>query len=190
MQSQTRLGAGWLLALALALSPTSLEAEPNAAGQAALILSKDVLAPEDRRKAAAAIGAFCYTYANAIPRLSPREQDWLDEELSSARALIAMGSVEYSKSIAGKDARDCVSYTISLGTTSVVTSSVATRQETLHWALLAWDLLEPDFQYYISRLAHAQAVVLSEDQIKMSGLGPILGRLIIRNIVIPHLDQK
>jgi hypothetical protein len=190
MQFQTRLGAGWLLALTLALSPASLEAEPNAAGQAALILSKDVLAPEDRRKAPAAIGAFCYTYANAIPRPSPREQDRLDGELSSERAPIAMDSVEYSKSIAGENARGCVSYTISLERASAVASRVATRGETLLWALLAWELLESDFQHYISQLAYARAVVLSEDQIKMSGSGPLLGRSIIRNIVIPYLNQK
>jgi hypothetical protein len=58
-----RLGAGWLFGLTLALSPALLKAEPNAAGQAVLILSEDELQPEDRRKAVAAIGAFCYTYA-------------------------------------------------------------------------------------------------------------------------------
>jgi hypothetical protein len=186
-----RRGAGCLLALTLALSPAPLKAEPNAAGQAALILSKDELKPEERRKALAAIGAFCYTYANAVPRLSPREQDWLDLEMSSQRTMLAMSSLEFSKWIAGERAHNCANYAITLSTTTgVVTSSVVTRQEVLLWTLLAWNLLESDFRHHVSRLAHAQLVLLSEDQIKMSGAGPLVGRLIIENVIIPYLDQK
>jgi hypothetical protein len=88
------------------MSPAQGKAEPNAAGQAALILSKDELQPEDRRKVVAAIGAYCYTYANAVPRLSPREQDWLDVEMSSDRAHLVISSVEFSKWVVGERARD------------------------------------------------------------------------------------
>jgi hypothetical protein len=127
---------------------------------------------------------------NVVPRLSPREQDWLDAELSSDRAHLAMSSVEFSKWIAGERARDCVNYASILGATDIVTLNVATRQEALLWALLAWNLLDPDFEHHISRLAHAQAVMLKEDEIKMSAAGPLVGRLILRNVLIPYLNQR
>jgi hypothetical protein len=114
-----RLGAGCLLALTLALKHAPLKAEPNAAGQAALISSKHGLQQTD-----------------------------------------------------------------------VASSNVATRQEALLWTLLALNLLEPDFQHHVSRLAHAQLVLLSEDEIKMSGAGPLVGRLIIQNIIIPYLNRR
>jgi hypothetical protein len=185
-----RLGAGCLFGLTLALSPPLLGAEPNAAGQAALILSKNKLQPDDRRKAVAAIGAFCYTYATVVPRLSPREQDWLDVELSSERTLAAIGSLEYSKWIVGEISRNCLNYATTLGVADAATSNVATQQEALLWSLLAWHLLEPDFQHHISRLAQAQLVLLSDDELKMSGAGSLVGRLIIQNIIIPYLDQR
>jgi hypothetical protein len=81
-------------------------------------------------------------------------------------------------------------YTSTLGTTDVVASSIPSRQEALLWAFMAWNLLESDFEHHISRLVNAQVVTLKEDEIKMSGAGPLIGRLIPRNVLIPHLGRR
>jgi hypothetical protein len=110
--------------------------------------------------------------------------------LSSERTLAAIGSLEYSKWIVGEISRNCLNYATTLGVADAATSNVATQQEALLWSLLAWNLLEPDFQHHISRLAQAQLVLLSDDELKMSGAGSLVGRLIIQNIIIPYLDQR
>jgi hypothetical protein len=185
-----RLGAGYFVGVALALSPTTLAGEPNAAGRAWQALSKDWLNAEDRQTASTAIAEFCKTFANAVPTLSPREQDWLDAELASDRVFAATGSLEFSKRVAGERARGCFKYAMNLSSPEAVTAMVATRHELLIWSLLAWELSEPDFQYHLARLVQSQSVVLQKDEIEMSRVGPTMARLILRNVLIPPLNQR
>lgn len=161
---------------------------PTPIGRAleALVLDRTVTA-DDRAAGASALRDFCKLYADAIPTLSPREQDWLDAEMKSGRWFAALSTTEYSKNHASQRSRNCFAYAEQLVGLTMKRTAAARRREALVWALLANELLDPDWRAHVENLARHHLVDLSNQEMLGLETTPRIGRAIVEGILIPHL---
>lgn len=89
--------------------------------------------PDDRKKFAAALGAYWESFANRIPRLSPSEQKWLDGEIASGsdeRMTNAINRREFAISQIVQTATNCLDAYRQLQTDIGVNA----KREALRWA--------------------------------------------------------
>ena len=143
--------------------------------------------PENRMKAASSIEDFCRPVAQAIPTLSPREQDWLNTEINSPRATAAYDSIEYSKLFAGRSARACVSLTERI---REQLQSNAQSYEMSLWAMLAGRLIDPIFKSRVNRLQQAGVVQFRKEITLSLAISEQVGRDILGSIVVPYLANE
>jgi len=167
------------------------EHTPIAAAYMPLVM-KDSLEFSDRVKVAQNIGDFCRPIADAIPTLSPREQDWLRAEMNAggSRFDAALSSPEVSKQYTGRVARNCVSYAETLGKLLATDTESARRSQAVFWALLATELLSEDFDWRVGQLRRKGIIRFQEADMAGIKLMPRLGQEIVKKILVFHLADE
>ena len=164
--------------LAWPLRPSYAAEKDETLSQVLMVLTKPAILGPEEREAAKGIAEICRRYADRIPTLSPREQEWLESEFRSPRAEAASRSVESSKKEAGEIARYCVRYAEAAQKAQDRTTAVIT------WIFLVRTFLKPDFRWHIGNLAAKGEVGFSEHDVDVIETLHWLGGEILEKIVL------
>jgi hypothetical protein len=157
-----------------------------------LLLLEESLGHPDRVKIAQGIGGFCRSLADAIPTLSPREQEWLDTELeaSGQRFSAALSSPEASKSVTSRAANNCATLAEALRERLASDTESARRSEAVLWAYLAVELLSQNFEMHIDNLTSRGIVRFDKVHETSIQLMPRAGIGIVEKILAVHLANE
>lgn len=133
-----------------------------------------------RATAAQATSVFCQKYSRMIPSLSPREQDWLTNEMRD-RPAAAFKSAEFARKQAGDLLDSC------LMTTKAIIENKEPRREALFWAFLARDIGNSTLSLYVGDLNRRGQIEISKDELDTLELAPAISRSILNGILVPAL---
>lgn len=168
----------------LFLAPTSADAQASPLVEAATaVVTIDPVdqTVEQRRRLAHSLANHCRSLAEAIPTLSPRENEWLNVELEKRR-MAAVDSIEFAKRITGSISKSC------LTDAEALSGPIARREENFRWARLATTLIYDSFGPLLEVLHQNKSVFLPKERVKETELlHPLVGRHILERIVMPYL---
>ena len=136
----------------------------------------------ERVDLAKGIHKFCLKYSQAIPRLSPRESDWLESEIRSGRAINASQTTEYYKRVTSIISDNCLSLSVELQ------KSIPVKNEMHLWATLASKIKSNDFKLYLTELIDKKEItLLDKDDLLASGLMRGISDLINEKVIMLYL---
>lgn len=137
-----------------------------------------------RQAVAIAIGQYCSAISARVPRLSPRERDWLSSELNSNRTLTAMGTPEFARSALGQSLDSCIEITDFLKT------AIPIKSEMGLWARVAANLSDGDVGIYAQRLRSAGIMNLTATELDAIQSSTTLTAPLLTTLVVPFLEKK
>ena len=138
------------------------------------------LGKKDRLAAATALLAYCNRFSRQIPRLSPRESDWLEGEMN-ARVDTAIKSPEFARKSASEYADQCA---FAVGG---VRSARTPRDEALHWGIAARVMAERDFYIHMLNLRRVAAIKISQKDLDDLEGSPSITTAIINGVILPYI---
>ncbi len=167
-----------LLFSAIATAPSVLA---NEFEDALALLSRPPISKPQRLIVARFLSVECARYLEVLPRLSPRENAWLEAEVAAGRDPEAvMRSPELAKRALLNHFSGCTE-----GANQVL-SATGPDAEILGWATLISSLYDLDTETYMRRSGSPQ---LARDAAKAQLLR-LFAEPILDNIVIPHLRER
>lgn len=144
--------------------------------QGLILQASGMPSKEVRKTTAATISQYCNYYSRRVPRLSPRESEWLANEMAAGRFQAAQ-SIEFSK----KRSIDALDSCLSL-TSDITNERFTIGTEYWYWTILAVNLGdESDFDH-IARIVNGNSAA----KIMVDGEGILrtaLSKTILVNIV-------
>ncbi len=150
-------------------------------GRAMIVLFKDTVSSDDRKIVAKGFEDFCRELSGKIPALSPRENDWVDAEISARRIETLYSSVEFSKRQSKRTLSGCHRRAQSLA------QVLPEDREIALWSMLLGEILDEHLLAHIRNLKESGAAKIS-DQDKLSvSLFPMLAHFIVNKILTPSL---
>jgi hypothetical protein len=173
-----------LVQLALLVLPVMFAAPSALATEfadALAVISQSAVSKPQRLLVARFIGAECARYLQALPRLSPKENAWLDGEVAAGRDPQAvMRSAEFAKRALLNHFSWCTEGT------NLVLNATGPDTEILGWATLISALDDLDTETYMRRSGSPQ---LAREAAKADALR-LFAEPILDNVVIPHLRER
>lgn len=145
-----------------------------------LVNKGNPLGKKDRLAAATALFAYCNRFSRQIPRLSPRESDWLEGEMN-ARAGTAIKSPEFARKWASEYADQCA---FAVGG---IRSARTPQDEALHWGIAARVMAERDFYIHMLNLRRVAAIKISQKDLDDLESSPSITTEIINGVILPYI---
>jgi len=145
-----------------------------------LALSSSDLTREERITIAQGFNNECKALLKSVPLLSPKENQWLDNEINNGRVMSVSKTPEYGKRVLYNLFSTCDS-----GTT-YVSSSKNAADEALGWSILLSVLVEFDTDYYMKN-SGVDALIAKSGEIKAAFRLSTIP--VVKNILIPLLRK-
>ena len=144
------------------------------------IVSPGPLERSQRLRLADLVQAFCSDMMRQVPGLSPRESDWLDNEINEGRIEGLLGTVDLSQRVVRLNMQSCVSNAEAVKATTDITS------ESLAWLLIARSIY---FNYATEHLdiLKKNFSSLGDEYVQSSRLFSMMSDAIINNVVVHGL---
>lgn len=137
---------------------------------------------DDRQAAAQHFETLCQDYLKKLPRLSPREVDWLEREIKAGRTKGLPRTLEFAKRRLRNKFDRC------LTGAKAARNGIDLQTQVLGWAIISSSLIDMDFEYNLRTVQEEAG--LSEGEIVEVGLFPWLAEKMMDNIVVAYLANQ
>lgn len=140
----------------------------------------------ERGKFSVRIEEICTSGSRRVPRISPREESWLDGEIASkhdGRVSAAVRSLEYAQRNLKDEFDNCAFLA-----RSAKIGAKFPHIEAGQWLRLAMLLIDADFTYSAEALKSGKGIKVFESDDDPSLAARMLGKQIVESIVLPILD--